>query len=99
MFDITNEGIITLSRGDSISIPLFINIGTEIVPIRYKLQDNNVLYLGICEPDQLFEDAIFKKVYRPGDWKLNKCGDIVISLTPERLSKIPLLLFHSASMS
>lgn len=94
MFDITNEGIITLSRGDSISIPLFINIGTEIVPIRYKLQDNNVLYLGICEPDQLFEDAIFKKVYRPGDWKLNKCGDIVISLTPEDTSLLHAGLYY-----
>lgn len=82
MFNITKEGVVSLSRGDSASVPLFINCGSEIVPIRYKLRENNILYLGICLPDQRFEDAIFKRVYRPGDWKINEYGDIVITLNP-----------------
>lgn len=83
MFNITKEGIVSLSRGDTASAPLFINGGTNIIPIRFKLQKNNVVYLGICEPGQPFENAILKKVYTPEDWKLNKWGDLVITLNPE----------------
>lgn len=36
MFQITANQVVRLSRGDDISIPLFINSGTEISPIRYS---------------------------------------------------------------
>lgn len=37
MFSISKNGIIELSRGDNIEIPLFINKGTPLEPIRYDL--------------------------------------------------------------
>ena len=82
MFNITNEGIISLSRGDSVSMPLFINAGSDVYPIRYELKDNDILYLGICLPEQLFENAILKKVYTSDNWVINEHGDLVVSLTP-----------------
>lgn len=39
MQDISNNGIITLTRGDTFTAPLFLNVGQEIKPIRYKLKD------------------------------------------------------------
>ena len=39
MFEISNEGNITLNRGDSFKTPIFINKGTEIEPNRYELTE------------------------------------------------------------
>ena len=63
MFNIAKNGIITITRGDSAETSLYINIGTELEPSITKLGDNDKVYLGVMEPNQLFEDAIIKKVY------------------------------------
>lgn len=78
MFTISYDGIITLSRGDSVEIPLLINQGTIDVPIRYHLKDSDAVYFAITEPHQLFEDAIVKKVYTREDGKFNENDDLVI---------------------
>lgn len=78
MFNISNNGIITVNRGDSFTIPLFINQGTDVNPIRFIIGDNCEVYLGIMEPNQKFEDALIKKRYTTKS--LNKNGDIVISI-------------------
>ena len=44
---IANNGIITVNRGDDFSVPLFINMGTELAPVRYTLKENDEIYLGI----------------------------------------------------
>ena len=69
MFNIAKNGIITITRGDSAETSLYINIGTELKPIPGILGDNDQVYLGIMEPNQLFEDAIIKKVYTKDDHK------------------------------
>ena len=69
MFDIAKNGIITITRGDSAETSLYINIGTELEPLITKLGDNDKVYLGVMEPNQLFEDAIIKKVYTKDDHK------------------------------
>jgi hypothetical protein len=79
MFSISKDGIVTLSRGDNISIPLFINAGTEISPVRYTLQDDDIVYLGICEPGQPFETAIVRKVYDKDNREINEHGDLVVT--------------------
>lgn len=81
MFDISNEGRITLTRGDSFSSPLFINAGTEIRPVRYHLSEDDIVYFAVMEPNRKFECAIIKKVYTHNDLKSEQ-GDIVISLNP-----------------
>lgn len=47
MLSISNNGIITVNRGDDFSIPLFINRGTELSPVRYTLTGDDEVYLGI----------------------------------------------------
>ena len=50
--NISNNGFITINRGDSFSAPLFINCGTQLMPIRYSLKDHprTEVYLGVMEP-------------------------------------------------
>ena len=79
MFNISDDGIISLSRGDCFSTPLFINQGTDISPIRYELTDNDIVYLGVCQPNQSFENAIIKKVYDSDHREINDNKDLVIS--------------------
>lgn len=67
MFNIAKNGIITITRGDSAETSLYINIGTELEPLITKLGENDRIYLGVMEPNQLFEDAILKKVYTHED--------------------------------
>lgn len=47
MLTISNNGIITVNRGDDFSVPLFINQGTELEPVRYVLNLTDEVYLGI----------------------------------------------------
>lgn len=77
MFDLSPNGIIKLTRGDSFSTPLFINKGTELYPIRYKLQDGEYVYFGLMQPNYCFEDAIVRKKYSQDNE--NENGDIVVS--------------------
>ena len=81
MFDISNEGIISVNRGDSFETPLFINQGTEIAPIRYELTENDELYFAVMEPNQRFESAIIRKVYTVDSDKTEE-GDILIKFSP-----------------
>lgn len=56
------NGIVMLMRGDTLVLPIHINIGTKLAP-RYKsLQPSERLYFGLMEPHQAFEDAVLKKV-------------------------------------
>jgi hypothetical protein len=65
MIKISNNGIITMTKGDDVSLPFFINQGTKIKPIRYSLLSNHngELYIGIMMPYQDFEDALVRKKY------------------------------------
>ena len=65
MFHINNSGIISLNRGDSFKVPLFINMGTDSEPVRVDLHKFPYLevYMGIMLPHQTFESAIIKKKF------------------------------------
>lgn len=82
MITISNNGFITLNRGDSFSVPLFINGGTELVPIRYSLSAHpeTELYLGVMEPGQPFETALIRKKYNHKS-KMNEYGDLLIEFS------------------
>ena len=83
MFTISRNGIIELSRGDNVDIPLFINKGTPLEPIRYNLFENSKtqIYFGLMIPGQYFENAIIRKKYTKDD--ANEFGDVIIKFTPE----------------
>lgn len=67
MFDITNNNIITLTRGDTAETTLVINIGTELEPILHELSGDECVFFGLMEPSCSFEDAILKKVFTKDD--------------------------------
>ncbi|MBO7734851.1 MAG: hypothetical protein J6S67_19985 [Methanobrevibacter sp.] len=92
MLNISNNGIIRLSRGDSFSCPVFVNMGTELVPIRYELQDDDKLYFALMEPNQPFEEAILKKVLTKDD--LNENGDAVLTLVPSDTENLVVGLYY-----
>ena len=78
MFDVSQNNKVVVTRGDTFSVPLFINRGTELKPLRYTLKENDELYLAIMEPNQPFERALIKKVYSYEN--LNKYGDVLIEI-------------------
>ena len=78
MATLSRNGILTFSRGDTVSFPLFINVGTKTSPIRYKLTSKDNLYVGIMEPNFSFEAAVVKQRYTVDD--LNEDGDVVFKL-------------------
>ena len=81
MLEINNDGLISMSRGDSVKLPLFINSGSDLCPVRYVLKDTDKLYLGILEPNHSWENAILRKIYTKDN--LNADGDVIIKLEPE----------------
>lgn len=76
MFKIANNGIITITKGDTFRLPLFINMGNEFTPYRYELTENDKVYVGVMEPNKSFEQAIIKKMYTKND--LNENGDVEV---------------------
>lgn len=81
MFKIASNGIITVNRGDSFEFPLTLNIGSSINRVEYILGETDVLYLGITEPNQPFEDAIVRKKFTSKD--LDEDNNINIRFWPE----------------
>ena len=85
MLLISKDGIIQLSRGDSCEMPLFINKGTPLEPIRYELSENpnTVIYISVMEPNSYFENGFIRKIYNKDNWLLNENGDLIVSFFPE----------------
>lgn len=79
MINISNNGIITIVKGDTIEVPVFINIGTEIEPVRYSLKPGDKLFFSIMEPHQPFECAILRHTYTYLD--VNESRDVVVKLS------------------
>lgn len=82
MYIESNAPIITLTRGDTIRTPIFINKGTRLKPLRYQLQEGDYLYFGIFEPNKHFENSIVRKKYDMNS-PVNDYGDVIIELNPQ----------------
>ena len=55
MVNISNNGIISMNRGDTVEVPLFINVNDKLLPVRYPFSNADEIYLGITEPNQKWE--------------------------------------------
>ena len=86
MYSISDNGIISLNRGDYFSVPLFINAGTVLEPIRYILEGDDKVYLSIMEGNQPFECGIIRKVFTKED--LNEYSDVNIILESNDTEKL-----------
>lgn len=84
MFNIDRlTGIISLNRGDSAQLSLFINAGDELNPLQFAMTDSDNIYLAIEEPNQPFEKAIVKKVINNRNSIKDKDGNFIIELEPK----------------
>lgn len=80
MIEISKNGVIQMYRGDTFEFPLFINMGTKINPAQYVLQDDDMVYVSIGEPNQPFEHALIRKTFTVAD--LDDNGDVIVRLAP-----------------
>jgi len=72
--------IIKLYRGDTFNFVL--NIDDEsTLEHYYILRPNDLVYLGVTEPHQPFENAIIKKIFTAEN--CDTSGNIVITFNPE----------------
>lgn len=82
MMENNTNGIIHLMRGDTYTQSIVINIGNRLNPEYYSLQENDVLYFGLMEPNKTFEEAIIRKRYTHEDEK-DSNGNILLKIYPE----------------
>lgn len=94
MTTVSDNGLITTQRGDSFEFPLFINIGDNLTYTRYPIGylSTAKIYVGVMEPNQMFENAIIRQVYSGGDFyiegeknldKYTSEGDLIIKFSPK----------------
>lgn len=69
------NGIIEMTRGDTFTFPVYINVGSKLHPMLYELRgcdsgkhgdlDNftDNLYFAVMEPNQTWENAIIRKTF------------------------------------
>lgn len=81
MFNISYNGIITVHRGDSFKLPLVINFGTSLEPVYYNMPENDIIYFGVMEPNQPFENALIRKKLTNKD--MDDKGNIIIKFRPQ----------------
>lgn len=97
MFTITQNGTITLTRGDSAQFTVELNIGTSLNQRSIILEPTDKVYFGVTEPNQPFENAIIRKTFK-GEDHLNETK-LVISLEPKDTScLIPGTYYYSVKV-
>ena len=87
--------IITINRGDTYEFDLTIN--DDSVGGRYILQDDDVLYFGLMDPHQKFENALVKKRYTKDD--CDEMGNLNIVIRAEdTLDLLPGVYYYSIKL-
>ena len=81
------NGIITLTRGDTLTTPIRVNIGTKLDPVYKRLEETDTLYFAIMEPKQAFEDAVVKKVYNQNS-ATDEEGNVLLKLKSSDTEKL-----------
>lgn len=81
MLDVSGNGIICVNRGDSFTLDVFVNIGTNLVPLQYYLTENDKIYFALMEPNQPFEHALLGKVFTSED--CDEEGNVVMTFTSQ----------------
>jgi len=82
MFNIYDNNLIDMNRGDSKSFPIFINIGSGLDPVRYILQpDIDKVCFYLMTAQEKFENAVLTKEFTSEN--LDDNGDVIISFTPD----------------
>jgi len=87
--------IITINRGDTYAFDL--TIYDDSTDGRYILQDDDVLYFGLMDPRQKFEDALLRKRYTKDD--CDEGGNLNIEIRPEdTLDLLPGVYYYAVKL-
>lgn len=77
MLNIDKSGNITINRGDTFEVPLFIDINDKILySTRFPLKDGDKVFFHITAPNLPFEKPLLGKAFTIED--ANENGDIII---------------------
>jgi hypothetical protein len=90
---LTNNNIIVMHRGDTYDFDLVIDDIDSPDGI-YRLKGNDVVYFGIMDPHQSFEDALVKKRFTAEDIYPNGVLNIVIA-PEDTLDLLPGTYYYS----
>jgi hypothetical protein len=95
-YTISENNIIRMNRGDTFSFDF--TISDENSPEgRYILKNDDVLYLGLMDPHQPFENALVKKRYTKDD--CDEMGNLIIKFLPEdTLDLVPGVYYYSIKL-
>lgn len=81
MSQFAKNGIITLTRGDTFTFPLSINLGTPLNPNIFILEEGDLLTFRVMRANEEFENADIVKVYTYED--LDVDGNVIIKFTSD----------------
>lgn len=94
---IADNQAICMHRGDSLVYPIFVNVGSKALPMRYPMQEGDTLYVGIMEPNAPFECSLIRKALHKED--VNAEGDVVLRLGPKETEcLLPGLYYYEAKL-
>lgn len=77
MVTVDNSGNITISRGDTFKLPLFIDCNKNIFnSIRFPLKEGDKIFFFLVEPNTSIRHYLLKQTYTKED--INENGDIIL---------------------
>lgn len=80
MYNVSYNGIITVNRGDSFTLPLYLSSGNPDDETSIVMDDYSFIYFGVMEPNEPFENAILRKKFSKADTDVN--GNIPMHFVP-----------------
>lgn len=88
MLSIDRSGNITINRGDTFKVPIFIDVNNTIFhSIRYPFTDHSTIYFYVVPANMPLHYALIKKEYTLRD--LNENGDAILTFLHEDTACIP----------
>ena len=81
MVQISDNGILSMNRGDTFKFGVRINKGSVIDPKWYELGEYDSLLFGVMEAEQPFECALIRKTYTIEQY--NESDGVTMELTHE----------------
>lgn len=98
MLSIDTNGNITVTRGDTFKVPLFIDVSDNIfAPIRFPLHKGDIIYFHLLEANRPFECPLLAKKFTYED--VNENNDIIIKFNHEDTVKLfPGIYFYEIKL-
>ena len=87
MVTVDNSGNITISRGDTFKLPLFIDCDKNIFNmVRFPLKEGDKIFFFLVEPNTSIRHYLLKQTYTKED--VNENGDIMLKFINQDTSWI-----------